>query len=434
MIEVTLFVCIGWIISICFHEFGHAIVAYWGGDTSVKEKGYLTLNPFKYIEPGYSLILPLFFLMIGGIGLPGAAVYIDHQKLRSRWWESAVSAAGPIASILTIIVLAGLFRISTNQVFWLQPALAFLIWVQVWGILINLLPMPSLDGFGIIEPFLSRNLRSRLQPLYRYGFIGLLVLLWFVPPVSNFLQQTVNTITQQALGIPKATMLDGYYLFKRWSLPLLLGMIAVLALGSKFSKTPIATSIEKSEKLLKQQRYAEAITLLNQILKEDPQNFDAWWLKGNTLSKLDCYEEAVDCYQSALGINPNATSLWENSAILLAALHRPLQAIDMYNRALELEPDDPQLWISKAALWEELGDLRRSIATIERAIEVDPRSVDAWYQKAGCQSQLGDHDTAIISLHQAIQLNPTVRQAARTDPKFINLRHSSAFHQLIGDN
>ncbi len=434
MIEVTLFVCIGWIISICLHEFGHAIVAYWGGDTSVKEKGYLTLNPFKYIEPGYSLILPLFFLMIGGIGLPGAAVYIDHQKLRSRWWESAVSAAGPIASILTIIFLAGLFRISINQVFWLQPALAFLIWVQVWGILINLLPMPSLDGFGIIEPFLSRNLRSRLQPLYRYGFIGLLVLLWFVPPVSNFLQQTVNNITQQVLGIPRATMMDGYYLFKRWSLPLLLGMIAVLAIGSKFSKTPTATNIEKSEKLIKRQHYAEALTILNQILKENPQNFDAWWLKGNTLSKLDCYEEAVDCYQSALGIDPNATSLWENSAILLTALHRPLQAIDMYNRALELEPDDPQLWIGKAALWEELGNFRRAIATIERAIEVDPRCVDAWYQKAGCQSQLGDHDTAIISLHQAIQLNPNVRQAARTDPKFINLRHSSAFHQLIGDN
>ncbi|WP_233220817.1 hypothetical protein [Chlorogloea sp. CCALA 695] len=48
MLQVSIFVCVGWILSVCLHEFDHAIVAYWGGDTSVKDKGYLTLNPLKY--------------------------------------------------------------------------------------------------------------------------------------------------------------------------------------------------------------------------------------------------------------------------------------------------------------------------------------------------------------------------------------------------
>jgi Zn-dependent protease len=430
MIEVTLFVSIGWVVSICFHEFGHAMVAYWGGDTSVKEKGYLSLNPFSYIEPGYSLVLPLLFLMIGGIGLPGAAVYINQQQLRSRWWQSAVAAAGPLASIGTVIVLAGIFRLSTGQVFWLQPALAFLIWVQVWGILINLLPLPSIDGFGIIEPFLSRKTRSRLQPLYRYGFVGLLLLLWFVPAFSNGLEQVVSMITQQWLGVPKDMMIDGYRLFKRWSLPFLLGMIMVFALGRKFAQPPVVSIIEKSEKLIKQQQYVEAIGLLDQDLESHPQHFDAWWLKGTALCHLHCYEEALGCYQSALQIDPNVTSLWHNSAILLSALDRPQQAIDMYNRALELEPDDVQLWVSKSCLWAELGNFAKSIATIDRALEIDPRCVDAWYQRACFQAQLGDHDPALLSLQQAIQLDPTVRQAARRDPNFTNLQHSLAFQQL----
>ncbi|BBD63966.1 peptidase, M50 family protein [Nostoc commune NIES-4072] len=67
---VAVFICLGWILSLCLHEFGHALIAYWGGDTSVKDKGYLTLNPLKYTEPSLSLVLPLFFLLIGSIALP----------------------------------------------------------------------------------------------------------------------------------------------------------------------------------------------------------------------------------------------------------------------------------------------------------------------------------------------------------------------------
>ena len=61
-IVITTFVLIGWIISLCLHEFSHALVAYWGGDTTVKDKGYLTLNPLKYTDPLMSIILPLVFL------------------------------------------------------------------------------------------------------------------------------------------------------------------------------------------------------------------------------------------------------------------------------------------------------------------------------------------------------------------------------------
>jgi len=69
----------GWLVSLCLHEFGHAIVAYGCGDRSVRAKGYLTLDLVRYTHLQYSIVLPLVFLAFGGIGLPGGAVYINMR-------------------------------------------------------------------------------------------------------------------------------------------------------------------------------------------------------------------------------------------------------------------------------------------------------------------------------------------------------------------
>ena len=87
-------VMICWILSVCVHEFAHALVAYLGGDKSVVAKGYLHFNIFAYIHPVTSILLPALFLFMGGVPLPGGAVYIDDRALRSPAWRSAVSAAG----------------------------------------------------------------------------------------------------------------------------------------------------------------------------------------------------------------------------------------------------------------------------------------------------------------------------------------------------
>ena len=52
-----------WIFSVCLHEFAHAIVAYKGGDRSVKDKGYLSLNPMHYLDPFSSILIPTLVLI-----------------------------------------------------------------------------------------------------------------------------------------------------------------------------------------------------------------------------------------------------------------------------------------------------------------------------------------------------------------------------------
>src|SRR6266550_6157281 len=78
----------GWVTSLCIHEFGHALLAYLGGDRSVAAAGYLSLNPLKYTHPVLSIALPIVFLLIGGIGLPGGAVYLNERAIRSDRWRS----------------------------------------------------------------------------------------------------------------------------------------------------------------------------------------------------------------------------------------------------------------------------------------------------------------------------------------------------------
>src|SRR5258708_40105714 len=92
------FVLTGFLIGVCLHEFGHAIIAYHCGDTTVREKGYLTLDPLRYTDVQYSIVFPILIMAIGGIGLPGGAGYINTQLLRRRVYGALVSAGAPPAA------------------------------------------------------------------------------------------------------------------------------------------------------------------------------------------------------------------------------------------------------------------------------------------------------------------------------------------------
>ena len=210
-----LIVLVGWIFSLSLHEFLHAFVAYQGGDTTVREKGYLTFNPLKYTHPVYSLALPLLFLILGGIGLPGGAVYIETWRLRSRGWVSAVSLAGPAANMLLALVLGTVLRFAPPDGAGIWPALAFLAFLQVWAVVLNLIPLPPFDGFGAIEPYLPAGLRASMAQVR--GMLPLLVffVLWYVPFVYDGILRLVIYLAQ-LVGVPFNLVALGYSSFQFW--------------------------------------------------------------------------------------------------------------------------------------------------------------------------------------------------------------------------
>jgi Zn-dependent protease len=175
---VFFFVLAGWVVSLCFHEFGHAYAAYRAGDDSVEAAGYLTLNPFKYAHPLLSIVLPLLFIVQGGIGLPGGAVYLHRHSFRTNWQRSLAAAAGPIINVVFatgLLLLVHSQQTSPHIAFW--SAVAFLGWLQVSAAVLNLLPIPGLDGYAIIEPYLDPATVRSMEQVKPWGMLGIIVLL-----------------------------------------------------------------------------------------------------------------------------------------------------------------------------------------------------------------------------------------------------------------
>jgi Zn-dependent protease len=208
-------VLVGWVFSLCVHEFSHAAVAYAGGDTTVRDKGYLTFNPLKYTHPVYSLLLPLLFLALGGIGLPGGAVYIETWRLRSRSWVSAVSLAGPTSNLILAIVLGIVLTVAPATSGGVWPGLAFLAFLQVSALVLNLIPLPPFDGFGALEPYLSPNIRSTVAQYRNILPWAVFFLLWYVPTVNDAFWRLVFLLAH-GVGVPLELAQLGLRGFQFW--------------------------------------------------------------------------------------------------------------------------------------------------------------------------------------------------------------------------
>lgn len=183
---------IGWIPTVVLHEFAHGLVAYLGGDYTIRERGGLSLNPIQYIDPIFSIALPVLFLLMGGIPLPGGVTYIRRDLIKSNVWNSLVSTAGPLMNLLLFLLLSLPFHpalkwidttLPTDQYKPWQVFLAALAFLQMIAVVINLLPIPPLDGFQIISPWLDPKLREKLTtpPVSSVTMVVLFALVWGSP-------------------------------------------------------------------------------------------------------------------------------------------------------------------------------------------------------------------------------------------------------------
>ncbi|QJS12272.1 site-2 protease family protein [Streptomyces argyrophyllae] len=215
-VAVFLFVTAAWIVSLCLHEYAHARTALHSGDITVGAKGYLTLNPLKYTHALLSIVLPVLFVIMGGIGLPGGAVFIERSRIRGRWRHSLISAAGPLTNVL--------FAAVCTAPFWLHAldgvpadfrfALAFLALLQMTAALLNFLPVPGLDGYGVIEPWLSYGVKRQVEPFAPFGLLFVFALLW-LPSVNSAFFDVIDSI-MRALNVDDFSRYCGEADYRFW--------------------------------------------------------------------------------------------------------------------------------------------------------------------------------------------------------------------------
>jgi Zn-dependent protease len=227
---VFLFVLGGWVMSVCFHEFAHAYAAYRAGDRSVEARGYLTLNPFKYTHPALSILFPLVAIVSGGFALPGGAVYLQPHAFRSKAQRSVAAAVGPLTNLVFafVLVLVAQSQVSAGEAsrvlftgggdtgharFW--TAVAFLALLELTAAVLNLLPVPGLDGYAIVEPYLSPETVRTGEKIKPWGLLIVLVLLLWADPVRQTFFDIVNAI-YRGFGGDDVLPAFGHEFFRWW--------------------------------------------------------------------------------------------------------------------------------------------------------------------------------------------------------------------------
>jgi Zn-dependent protease len=186
------------LLAITVHEFSHALVAVALGDPTPKLMGRLSLNPLRHLDPlGTLLILVARF----GWGKP-VVFNPNNLKGNPRLGSAAVSFAGPLANILIAMLLAAAVERSTGR---LDPTVAgFVLGLREINILLaafNLVPIPPLDGFGVVQGLLPARLSYALEPLRQYGPIILLVAV-FAPRLGG--PDLIGPIMRPIIGAIRA--------------------------------------------------------------------------------------------------------------------------------------------------------------------------------------------------------------------------------------
>jgi Zn-dependent protease len=169
------------VLGTTFHEFMHAWVADQLGDHRPRAMGRVSLNPVDHLDPMGTL-----FFLIAGFGW-GKPVMVNPSAIRpARTGMAYVAAAGPLANLVLATLVAVVFRAGElSGVLGGQGDFAWeaLLWVVQFNVILglfNLLPIPPLDGYNLVMPFLPPRAAYTVQRYAQYGVL-VLVLLVLLP-------------------------------------------------------------------------------------------------------------------------------------------------------------------------------------------------------------------------------------------------------------
>lgn len=188
--------------SMVLHELAHGVVAYLLGDSTAKDEGRLSLNPFKHLDPFISVILPLGLYLMGGPIFGGAKpVPINTRNLK---WGAAgmalVAVAGPLTNFLLAFIsfLIGHFTGMLYQFDLTGLIFREMVYANLGFMIFNLIPIPPLDGSRVlyaIAPDGVRRFMEQMEGGLGLGVVLVLVLI-FGTALSKLMTGAMNGILQ----------------------------------------------------------------------------------------------------------------------------------------------------------------------------------------------------------------------------------------------
>lgn len=187
--------------SAVFHEYCHGWTASFLGDPTPEKAGRLTLNPLKHIDPMGTVIVPLFLLFFAGgfIGWAKPVPYNPYNLNDQKYGSTKVGLSGPVSNFF-LALLFGLalrfFTLGGN----LTILFTWIVYVNIFLGLFNLIPIPPLDGSKLLMDFFPRSkaLKSLNQSFVGI-FLAVAVAIIILPYISNSIYSVIVGYGFQAL-------------------------------------------------------------------------------------------------------------------------------------------------------------------------------------------------------------------------------------------
>ncbi len=198
--------------AITLHEAAHGYVARHFGDMTAFQQGRISLNPLRHIDPFGTILLPMLTLVLGGILFGWAKpVPVNFDALRRPKQDMLwVALAGPAANLFMALLWALLAKLAWAfpQSYFAEPLLEMTqigITINVVLLVLNLLPLPPLDGGRVTVSLLPQRQAFQLEKVEPYGMFILIflaivpiqgtpVLGWILLPPVRGLTQLINSI------------------------------------------------------------------------------------------------------------------------------------------------------------------------------------------------------------------------------------------------
>jgi Zn-dependent protease len=195
-----IFVYLVIVFAAVFHEYGHGFMAYELGDDTAKRHGRLTLNPLAHLDALGTVFIPLFLLFTSGtfIGWAKPVPYNPYFLRDKKYGSLKVALAGPLVNLVIALFLGLILRFSigysqSSPDMILEPMtelLSFVVYVNIFLALFNLLPVPPLDGSKIFIDLFPRQSAKIWRWFEGTGFFGiflaLFIAMFFLPTAAHY--------------------------------------------------------------------------------------------------------------------------------------------------------------------------------------------------------------------------------------------------------
>lgn len=195
------------LVSMTLHEVMHGFMALKLGDTTARDQGRLSFNPFHHIDPFMTVILPLFlvvtsFVTGGATPIFGGAKPVPFNPTRVKWdeWGAAlVALAGPLTNFALAFVLYGFWVVigQPSDVALVGNILITAIMVNLGFFVFNMLPIPPLDGSRVLYAVAPEFVRRGMEAFEQYGIVIVFAIVILASSVIGQIMITAMTAVLQ---------------------------------------------------------------------------------------------------------------------------------------------------------------------------------------------------------------------------------------------